>query len=108
MTGHRDVRDYSEGVILHDRRSRDTSEETLLHATFEAENGDLGRWDLNIHLDFTDGEPRDDDAIMTSVTKHFIRLHLYTHKMVMPRANQKSCWRMMWIPSGFHEWVSRS
>lgn len=34
--------DNAESVIFLDGRSGDAGEETLLHATFEAEDGDLG------------------------------------------------------------------
>lgn len=34
--------DDTEGVVLHDRCAADASEEALLHASFELQDGDLG------------------------------------------------------------------
>lgn len=36
--------DNSKGVVLHDRGTTDSAQETLLHPAVETENGDFGRW----------------------------------------------------------------
>jgi len=53
--------DDTEGMVLHDARPGDTSEETLLHATFEANDSDLWRRKLNIDGNFTNTDPRESD-----------------------------------------------
>lgn len=65
---------------------------------------------LNVAGDLPHCEPGDQDAAddMSSVTHACATRRAGTHRMVMPKANQKSCWWMTRIPSGFQEWVSRS
>jgi hypothetical protein len=52
----------AEGVVFHDGRAADATEETLLHATLEAEDGDFRGGDFNLNSDFAEGDPGSQDA----------------------------------------------
>ena len=57
------LRNDAEGVVLHDAGTGDTCQETLLHATPEANDGDLGGWQLDVDGYFTYTEPWDEDPM---------------------------------------------
>jgi hypothetical protein len=57
VLGMSTLTDDTEGVIFLDSGPRDTSEDALLHATFEAEDGHLGRWELDMNRNLANEAP---------------------------------------------------
>jgi hypothetical protein len=52
----------AKGVVLHDRRAADSAQETLLHATFETEDCNFWRRNLDLDRDLTKSYPWNEDA----------------------------------------------
>jgi hypothetical protein len=75
---HSDVikhsRNDTESVVLLDSRATDTSEETLLHTTLEAEHSNLRRGQLDVNFGVSCANPRQDNA-ETSVSNAADRAH---------------------------------
>jgi hypothetical protein len=53
----------AESVVLHDGCAADATQETLLHAALELDDGHLGRGNLNLDGDFAEGHPWDKNTV---------------------------------------------
>lgn len=47
----------TKGMVFHDRGAADAAQQTLLHPALELEDCDLGRWNLDIDGNLTEGNP---------------------------------------------------
>jgi hypothetical protein len=51
-------------VVLHDGGSADAAKKALLHAALELEDGNFGRGYLDFYGDFTQSDPRNENAVI--------------------------------------------
>ena len=96
-------------MVLHDRRSRYSGEEAVLHTPLKADYGYFRRRlprlvkntekekkmrrtnHLDVYLHLTDSKPGHEDAMKAKMSRIAVYGTCFSYKMVMQRQNQKPC-----------------